>query len=83
MNLYILYFSFFSLSDGKAVTVSWVKDGKQIGAGDRFILSVEGCIHCLEICDVTIADAGNYSCERHERDCGAELCMYILKIHGK
>ena len=62
----------------KAAPVEWRKGPKSLRAGDRVSLRQEGAVCELEICDLTMEDAGEYSCV-----CGQEKTTATLTIRGK
>ena len=62
----------------KAAPVEWRKGPKTLRAGDRVSLRQEGAVCELEICDLTVEDAGEYSCV-----CGQEKTSATLAVRGK
>lgn len=58
--------------------VEWRKGPKTLRAGDRVILRQDGAVCELEIRDLAVADAGEYSCV-----CGQERTSATLTVKGK
>ena len=62
----------------KAATVEWRKGPKTLRAGDRVSLRQEGAVCELEIRELTVEDAGEYSCV-----CRQETTSATLAVRGK
>ena len=62
----------------KAAPVEWRKGPETLRAGDRVSLRQEGAVCELEIRELTVEDAGEYSCV-----CGQETTSATLTIKGK
>ena len=62
----------------KAAPVEWRKGPETVRAGDRVILRQEGAVCELEIRELTVEDAGEYSCM-----CGQETTSATLTVRGK
>ena len=62
----------------KAAPVEWRKGPETLRAGDRVSLRQEGAVCEQEIRDLTVEDAGEYSCV-----CGQETTSATLSIRGK
>ena len=62
----------------KTAPVEWRKGPETLRAGDRVILRQEGAVCELEIRDLTVEDAGEYSCM-----CGQEKTSAALTVRGK
>ena len=62
----------------KAAPVEWRKGPKTLRAGDRVSLRQEGAVCELEIHELTVEDAGEYSCM-----CGQEKTSATLAVRGK
>ena len=62
----------------KAAPVEWRKGPETLRAGDRVSLRQEGAVCELEIHDLTVEDAGEYSCV-----CGQETTSATLTVRGK
>ena len=62
----------------KAAPVEWRKGPETLRAGDRVSLRQEGAVCELEIRDLTVEDAGEYSCM-----CGQEKTSATLAVRGK
>ncbi|KAL6089773.1 hypothetical protein STEG23_015653, partial [Scotinomys teguina] len=61
----------------KAAPVTWKKGTKTLQSGDRYGLRQEGAVCRLQICDLTMADAGEYSCV-----CVQEKTSATLTVRG-
>ncbi|XP_043323033.1 obscurin isoform X2 [Cervus canadensis] len=61
----------------KAAPVEWRKGPKTLKAGDRVSLRQEGAVCELEICDLIVEDAGEYSCV-----CGQEKTSATLTVRA-
>ncbi|XP_073077350.1 obscurin isoform X24 [Manis javanica] len=61
----------------KAAPVEWRKGPETLRAGDRVILRQDGAMCELEICDLAMADAGEYSCV-----CGQERTSAMLTVRA-
>uniref|UniRef100_A0A673TJK2 Obscurin n=1 Tax=Suricata suricatta TaxID=37032 RepID=A0A673TJK2_SURSU len=61
----------------KAVPVEWRKGSETLRAGDRVSLRQEGAVCELEIRDLAVADAGEYSCV-----CGQERTSATLTVRA-
>uniref|UniRef100_A0A673TIF7 Obscurin n=1 Tax=Suricata suricatta TaxID=37032 RepID=A0A673TIF7_SURSU len=59
----------------KAAPVEWRKGSETLRAGDRVSLRQDGAVCELEVCDLVVADAGEYSCV-----CGQERTSAILTV---
>ena len=62
----------------KAAPVEWRKGPETLRAGARVSLRQEGALCELEIRELTVEDAGEYSCM-----CGPEKTSATLAIRGK
>ena len=62
----------------KAAPVEWRKGPETLRAGDRVSLRQDGALCELEICDLTVEDAGEYLCT-----CGQEKTSATLAVRGK
>ena len=62
----------------KAAPVEWRKGPETLRAGDRVSLRQEGAMCELEIRELTVEDAGEYSCV-----CGQETTSATLTVRGK
>ncbi|KAF4008635.1 hypothetical protein G4228_020408 [Cervus hanglu yarkandensis] len=62
----------------KVAPVEWRKGPETLRAGDRVSLRQEGAVCELEIRELTVEDAGEYSCV-----CGQEKTSATLTIRGK
>ena len=62
----------------KASPVEWRKGPEILRPGDRVSLRQDGVVCELEICDLTVADTGEYSCV-----CGQEKTSGMLTVKGK
>ncbi|OWK11577.1 hypothetical protein Celaphus_00002898 [Cervus elaphus hippelaphus] len=62
----------------KAAPVEWRKGPETLRAGDRVSLRQEGAMYELEIRELTVEDAGEYSCV-----CGQEKTSATLTVRGK
>ena len=62
----------------KMAPVEWRKGPETLRAGDRVSLRQEGAVCELEIRDLTVEDAGEYSCM-----CGQERTSATLTVKGK
>ena len=62
----------------KEAPVEWKKGPETLRAGGRVSLKQEGAVCELEIQDLTVADAGEYSCV-----CGQERTSATLTVTGK
>uniref|UniRef100_A0A8C6FVI4 Obscurin n=1 Tax=Moschus moschiferus TaxID=68415 RepID=A0A8C6FVI4_MOSMO len=62
-------------------TVTWYKDGTQLGADPRLSQQQEGTTYSLVLRDVAQHDAGVYTCLAHNPG-GQVLCKAELLIHG-
>nr|XP_060483672.1 obscurin-like [Panthera onca] len=62
----------------KAVPVEWKKGSETLRAGDRVSLRQDGMVCELEIRDLAVADAGEYSCV-----CGQERTSATVTVRGK
>ena len=62
----------------KAAPVEWRKGPKTLRTGDRLQVKQEGAVCELEICELTVEDAGEYSCM-----CGQETTSATLTVRGK
>ena len=62
----------------KAAPVEWRKGPETLRAGDRVSLKQDGAMCELEIHDLAMADAGEYSCV-----CGQEKTSATLTVRGK
>uniref|UniRef100_A0A8C6S146 Obscurin n=1 Tax=Nannospalax galili TaxID=1026970 RepID=A0A8C6S146_NANGA len=62
----------------KAATVEWRKGTETLRDGDRYSLKQDGAVCELQICGLTVGDAGEYSCL-----CGQERTTATLTIRGK
>ena len=62
----------------KAAPVEWRKGPETLRAGDRVSLRQEGAVCELEIRELTVEDAGEYSCV-----CGQERTSATLTVRGK
>ena len=62
----------------KAAPVEWRKGPETLRAGDRVSLRQEGAVCELEIHELTVEDAGEYSCV-----CGQERTSATLTVRGK
>ena len=63
---------------GKTAPVEWRKGPETLRAGDRVSLRQEGAVCELEIRDLTVEDAREYSCV-----CGQERTSAMLTVKGK
>ena len=61
----------------KAAPVEWRKGPETLRAGDRVSLRQEGAVCELEIRELTVEDAGEYSCM-----CGQEKTSATLTVRG-
>ncbi|XP_049564272.1 obscurin isoform X2 [Orcinus orca] len=61
----------------KAAPVEWRKGPETLRAGDRVSLRQDGAVCELEICGLTVEDAGEYSCV-----CGQEKTSATLTVRG-
>ncbi|MXQ93370.1 hypothetical protein E5288_WYG021124 [Bos mutus] len=61
----------------KAAPVEWRKGPETLRAGDRVSLRQDGAVCELEICDLTVEDAGEYSCM-----CGQEKTSATLAVRA-
>ena len=62
----------------KAAAVEWRKGPETLRAGDRVSLRQEGVVCEMEIRELTVEDAGEYSCV-----CGQERTSATLTVRGK
>ena len=62
----------------KAAPVEWRKGPETLRAGDRVRLRQEGAVCELEIRELTVEDAGEYSCV-----CGQEKTSATVTVRGK
>ena len=62
----------------KVAPVEWRKGPEILRAGDRLRVKQEGAVCELEIHDLTLEDAGEYSCM-----CGQEKTSAMLSVRGK
>ena len=62
----------------KAVPMEWKKGSETLRTGDRVSLRQDGTVCELEIRDLAVADAGEYSCV-----CGQERTSATVTIRGK
>ena len=62
----------------KAAPVEWRKGPETLRAGKRLRVKQEGAVCELEIRDLTVEDAGEYSCV-----CGQEKTSATLTVKGK
>ena len=62
----------------KAAPVEWKKGPETLRAGDRLRVRQDGAVCELEIHDLTMEDAGEYSCI-----CGQEKTSATLAVRGK
>ena len=62
----------------KVAPVEWRKGPETLRARDRVSLRQEGAVCELEICGLTVEDAGEYSCV-----CGQERTSATLAVRGK
>ena len=62
----------------KAAPVEWRKGPETLRAGARVSLRQEGAVCELEIHELTVEDAGEYSCM-----CGQEKTSAALTVRGK
>ena len=62
----------------KVAPVEWRKGPETLRAGDRVSLRQEGAVCELEIRELTVEDAGEYSCV-----CGQERTSATLAVRGK
>ena len=62
----------------KAAPVEWRKGPEILRAGDRLRVKQEGAVCELEIHDLTVEDAGEYSCM-----CEQEKTSATLSVRGK
>ena len=62
----------------KAAAVEWRKGPETLRAGARVSLRQEGVVCELEIRELTVEDAGEYSCV-----CGQERTSATLTVRGK
>ena len=62
----------------KAAPVEWKKGPETLRAGTRVSLRQDGAVCELEIRDLTVEDAGEYSCV-----CGQERTSATLTVRGK
>ena len=60
------------LSKGDAIT-KWFKNGKEVELSDRVQLKIDGKKQRLEIYNVEISDAGQFSCTIGNEKCVAPL----------
>ena len=58
--------------------MEWKKGPETLRAGARVSLKQEGAVRELEIRDLTVEDAGEYSCV-----CGQEKTSAMLAVRGK
>ena len=69
------------LSKGDAIT-KWFKNGKEVELSDRVQLKIDGKKQRLEIYNVEISDAGQFSCTIGNEKCVAPLvrksCTVLL-----
>ncbi|XP_053428299.1 obscurin isoform X19 [Nycticebus coucang] len=61
----------------KVAPVEWKKGSETLRAGDRYSLRQDGAVCELQICDVAVADAGEYSCV-----CGQEKTLATLTVRA-
>ncbi|KAM9732204.1 LOW QUALITY PROTEIN: obscurin-like [Dama dama] len=61
----------------KVAPVEWKKGPETLRAGDRVSLRQEGAVCELEICELTVEDAGEYSCV-----CGQEKTSATLTVRA-
>ena len=62
----------------KAAPVEWRKGPETLRTGDRLRVKQEGAVCELEICELILEDAGEYSCV-----CGQETTSATLTVRGK
>ena len=62
----------------KAAPVEWRKGPETLRAGDRVRVKQDGAVCELEIRELTVEDAGEYSCV-----CGQEKTSGTLTVRGK
>ena len=62
----------------KEAPVEWRKGPETLRAGDRVSLRQDGAVCELEMRDLTVEDAGEYSCV-----CGQETTSATLTVRGK
>ena len=62
----------------KAAPVEWRKGSETLRDGGRYSLRQDGPVCELQICDLAVEDAGEYSCV-----CGQEKTSATLSIKGK
>ena len=62
----------------KAAPVEWRKGSETLRDGGRYSLRQDGAMCELQICDLAVEDAGDYSCV-----CGQEKTSATLSVKGK
>jgi hypothetical protein len=68
------------LSKGDAIT-KWFKNGKEIEQSERIHLKIDGKKQRLEIFNVELADAGEFSCTIGNEKCSAKLVVEEPKVN--
>ena len=68
------------LSKGDAIT-KWFKNGKEIDQSERVHLKIDGKKQRLEIFNVELADAGEFSCTIGNEKCSAKLVVEEPKVN--
>ena len=68
------------LSKGDAIT-KWLKNGKEIDQSDRVQLKIDGKKQRLEIYNVELNDAGEFSCTSGNEKCAAKLAVEEPKVN--
>lgn len=62
----------------KAAAVSWKKGHKILRASEKYIMRQDNALAELEICDLELQDAGDYTCV-----CGDQHTTASLTVNGK
>lgn len=62
----------------KAAAVSWKKGNKILRASEKYVMRQDNTLAELEICDLELKDAGDYTCV-----CGDQHTTASLTVNGK
>lgn len=62
--------------------VSWYREGRPLGAGDKYSIKRDGEVCCLYVRDLAPDDAGKYKCVAKNKE-GEAVCEAALEVVDK
>lgn len=70
-----------SLRGTPNIKVTWYKNGDEIMASEKFMMTFDDAVAVLEIIDVILDDSACYICEA-QNEAGSESCSTEVEVKG-